>query len=146
MTLPAFNEAGDLPPAIYKASLDEVRTRFDFGSGKRAACSRRLSHIYALAKRVAQLHRFILFGSYVTNKPEPNDLDIILIMDDEFRLEDCPLEAQGLFDHAVAQARYGASIFWVRPGLLIQESIDEFILYWQVKRDGSRRGIVEIVP
>jgi hypothetical protein len=56
------------------------------------------------------------------------------------------VEAQGLFDHAVAQARYGASIFWVRPGLLIQESIDEFILYWQVKRDGSRRGIVEIVP
>jgi hypothetical protein len=99
-----------------------------------------------LAKRVAHLHRFILFGSYITNKPEPNDLDIILIMDDEFRLEDCPLEAQGLFDHAVAQARYGASIFWVRPGLLVQESIDEFILYWQVKRDGSRRGIVEIVP
>lgn len=67
-------------------------------------------------------------------------------MDDAFRLEDCPGEATGLFDHAVAQARYGASIFWIRPGLLIGESLDDFIAYWQIKRDGSRRGIVEVVP
>jgi len=25
------------------------------------------------------------------------------------------LEKQGLFDHAVAQARFGASVFWVNP-------------------------------
>lgn len=55
-------------------------------------------------------------------------------------------EAQGLFDHAVAQARYGASIFWIRPGLLVGESVEDFIAYWQIKRDGSRRGIVEVVP
>ncbi len=40
---------------------------------------------------------------------------------------------------------YGASIFWVRPGMLIEASIEEFIAYWEVKRDGSRRGIVEVV-
>jgi len=67
------------------------------------------------------------------------------VMDDEFRLEDCPIEARGLFDHAVAQVRYGASIFWIRPGLLIEESVEEFIAYWQLKRDGSQRGIVEVV-
>ncbi len=54
--------------------------------------------------------------------------------------------AQGLFDHAVAQARYGVSIFWIRPGLLVGESVEDFIAYWQIKRDGSRRGIVEVVP
>jgi len=57
----------------------------------------------------------------------------------------CPIEAQGLFDHALAQARYGASIFWVRPGMLIEEDIEEFITYWQIKRDSSKRGIVEVV-
>lgn len=61
-------------------------------------------------------------------------------------LEDCPIEARVLFDHAVAQARYGASVFWIRPGLLIGEDVEEFIAYWQLKRDGSRRGIVEVVP
>jgi hypothetical protein len=55
-----------------------------------------------------------VFGSYVTAKADPNDVDIILIMDDNFRLEACPVESRGLFDHAVAQARYGASVFWTR--------------------------------
>ena len=66
-------------------------------------------------------------------------------MDDAFRLEECPIESQGLFNHAVAQARYGVSIFWIRPGLLIDESIEDFIDYWQLKRDGSNRGIVEVI-
>ena len=73
-----------------------------------------------------------------------NDVDIILVMDDEFRLEQCPIEARGLFDHATAQARYGASIFWVRPGLLLGETLEDFVSHWQIKRDGSKRGIVEV--
>jgi len=53
--------------------------------------------------------------------------------------------ATSRISHALAQARYGASIFWMRPGMLIEASIEEFIAYWEVKRDGSRRGIVEVV-
>jgi len=71
---------------------------------------------------------------------------MVLVMDDGFRLEECPIESRGLFDHAVAQARYGASIFWIRPGLLIREGVEDFLAYWQLKRDGSRRGIVEVIP
>ena len=67
------------------------------------------------------------------------------MMDDAFRLEGCPIEARGLFDHAVAQARYGTSIFWIRPEHLIEEAVEEFIAHWQLKRDGSKRGIVEVV-
>lgn len=71
---------------------------------------------------------------------------LILVMGDKFCLEDCPIEARGLFDHAVGQARYGASIFWIRPGLLTSENVEDFIAYWQIKPDGTRRGIVEVVP
>jgi hypothetical protein len=42
-------------------------------------------------------------------KKEPNDVDVMLVMDDTFRPNKAPLEARGLFDHAVAQAGYGAS-------------------------------------
>jgi hypothetical protein len=146
MVLPKFNKAGDLPPGVYQATLDEVVERFGAARGRRNICTRRLLHVYALAQRTGQLQRFIIFGSYVTATPDPNDVDVVLIMDDAFRLEDCPIEVRGLFDHAVAQARYGASIFWVRPGLLLSESMDNFIAYWQIKRDGSKRGIVEVIP
>lgn len=81
----------------------------------------------------------------MTAKTEPNDVDVILIMDDTFRLENCPMESRGLFDHAVAHARYGASVFWMRPALLIGESVEEFISYRQVKRGGGKRGIVNVM-
>ena len=146
MALPKFNKVGDLPPGVHRATLDEVVTLFGSAQGQRGVCTRRLRHIYTLANRTGQLQRFIIFGSYVTAKPDPNDVDVILVMAETFRLEDCPIEARGLFDHAVAQARYGASIFWVRPGLLLSESLKEFIASWQIKRDGSERGIVEVIP
>jgi len=88
---------------------------------------------------------FLIFGSYVTAKLEPNDVDVVLVMDDAFRLEKCPVEIRGLFNHAVAQARYGVSIFWIRPGVLIDENVEDFLAYWQIKRYGSRRGMVEVV-
>jgi len=72
-------------------------------------------------------------------------VDVVLVMDDAFRLEDCPIESRGLFDHALAQARDGVSIFWIPPGLLVDESIEDFISFWQLKRDGSNRGIIEVI-
>ncbi len=145
MPLPDFNTTGDLPPGVHRVQLDEALQHFGANGDQRGICTRRLSYIYELARQTGRLQRFILFGSYVTAKLVPNDVDVILVMDDAFRLEECPLESRGIFDHAIAQARYGASIFWIRPGLLIEESIEEFIAYWQIKRDGTRRGIVEIV-
>ncbi|MBE0541129.1 MAG: hypothetical protein IH623_07070 [Verrucomicrobia bacterium] len=144
MSLPEFTISGDLPPGVHRASWGELLERFGAGGDQRKACTWRLAHIYELARRTDSLQRFVVFGSYVTAKAEPGDVDVILVMDDSFRLEKCPLELRGLFDHAIAQARYGASVFWIRPALLIGESIEEFISYWQVKRGGAKRGIVEV--
>jgi hypothetical protein len=146
MPLPGFNACGDLPTGIHRATLKEVIQRFGSAGGRRQVCTLRLSHVYELAKRTGSLQQFVIFGSYVTAQANPNDIDVFLVMDDAFRLEGCPIESRGLFDHAVAQARYGASVFWLRPGLMTGESVDDFIAYWQVKRDGSRRGIVEVIP
>lgn len=145
MPLPDFTADGDLSLGIHRATWNEVLQRFGGEVGSRNVCTRRLAHIYELARRTGCLKHFVIFGSYVTTKAEPNDVDVILVMDDTFRLENCPMESRGLFDHAVSQARYGASIFWIRPGLLIGESVEEFISYWQIKRGGSKRGIVDVI-
>ncbi len=44
----------------------------------------------------------------------------------------------------LAPERFGASIFWTRPGAIFGESLEDFIAGWQVKRDRTRRGIVEV--
>ena len=51
-----------------------------------------------------------------------------------------------MFDHLQAQQVFGASIFSVRPSTALLASVDEFLAHWQIKRDQSRRGIIEVVP
>jgi hypothetical protein len=145
MLLRDFNANGDLPPGVHRAAWTEVVGRFGGAAGQRELCTRRLAYLHELARRTGCLQRFVIFGSYVTAKANPNDVDVILIMDDAFRLENCPMESRALFDHAVAQARYGASVFWTRPALLIGETVEKFIEYWQIKRGGGQRGIVDVI-
>ena len=90
------------------------------------------------------MERFVIF-SYVTAKLEPNDVDIILVVRDDFRAQDYDPEVFPMFDHRRAQRELGTSIFVIRPAFLFGETVDDFIAHWQITRDMSRRGIVEVV-
>jgi hypothetical protein len=50
-----------------------------------------------------------------------------------------------MFDHQRAQRELGASVFVVRPAFLLGETVDDFMAHWQLTRDRSRRGIVEVL-
>lgn len=122
MPLPDLNELGDLPEGVHQATLDEVAARFGSGSPRREAVTARLRRIYELAVRTGGLDRVIIFGSYITAKLEPNDVDVVLVMRDEFDPTGCSPEAAALFDHGRAAAEFGASVFWLRPSMLLGES------------------------
>ncbi len=66
-------------------------------------------------------------------------------MEDGFNPAGCDEETRTLFDHRFAADRFGASVFWFCSGSLIRETMDEFLAHWQIKRDLTRRGIVEII-
>jgi hypothetical protein len=144
MPLPEFNEEGDLPEGVYRATLSQVVARFGLGSVQREAVTARLRRIHELALSTGALQSLIVFGSYVSDKPDPNDVDVVLVMRDDFHPSTCPPEALSLFDHSRASVEFGASIFWIRPGMLLGRPLDEFITHWQVKRNRGRRGIVEV--
>jgi hypothetical protein len=101
---------------------------------------------WRLARGTGKLERFIIFGSYITAKPEPNDVDILLVMRDDLQEQDYDPDTFPMFDHLRAQRELGVSLFVIRPGFIIGEEVDQFIAHWQVKRDLSRRGIVEVIP
>src|SRR6266540_7279844 len=94
-----FNEHGDLPVGVHRAKLDEVVQHFS-NTARRAVIARRLERIYRLARSTGHLARFIVFGSFVTAKPEPNDVDIFLLMEDSFDVRQVSTEARLVFDHA----------------------------------------------
>jgi hypothetical protein len=141
--LPPIAETGDLPAGLHRASLQEVLNQFGQATVQRTLVGMRLRRVYELAAATGYLKRFIVFGSFVTAKLEPNDVDMFLVMDDAFDLSQVTGEARLVFDHPAAQAHFGASIFWLRP-LAALPNEDEVVLGWQLKRDGTRRGIVEI--
>ena len=145
MPLPAFHLDGNLPEGVHAASWAELTEHFG-GTERRQQLLHRLKQLYELASATTFLERFVVFGSFVTRKPEPGDVDIILVMRPGFQSALVEEPACFLFDHDEADRRFGASIFWIRTDLLILETVEEFLDYWQTRRDGGRRGIIEVVP
>lgn len=145
MPLPPFDENGDLPIAVHRATLRETIARFGTVNPRRMIVALRLEHIYRLAVATGQLARFIVFGSFVTSKEDPNDVDVFMLMEDGFDMRTLAGDARILFgDHLVAQNNFGASVFWLRR-LAALSGERSTIEDWQFKRDRSQRGILEII-
>jgi hypothetical protein len=142
--IPDFNELGDLPIGTYPATLAQIAARFGNGSSQRQTVARRLERIHRLAYATGHVERMIVFGSFVTDKDEPNDVDVVIIMEDKFDPDQLEGETKLLFDHAAAQSHFGASVFWVRRFAIFGDP-QKFVEDWQYERDRQRRGIVEIV-
>ena len=146
MALPDFNDKGDLPEGVHQSTIDEVILRFGAGTPQRQLVTTNLLKIFQLAESTGKLERLIIFGSYITTKANPNDVDIVLVFYDDFDYTACDEQTKKLLDHNKAQKIFGASIFWIRPSLLISETLDEFIAHWQIKRNRTLRGIIEVRP
>ena len=113
-SLPPLGKDRDLPPGIYRATLRETLRRFGKGSRQRFAVAQRLERIYRVSVGTGQLARFVVFGSFVSAKREPADVDVYLLMENTFDMGQLSGEEQA-------------------------------IAGWQIKSDGTCRGIIEIV-
>ena len=144
MALPGFTNSGDLPVGVHAVSLSVTITRFGSGSSVRRRLAARLIRIHQIASQTGFLARFVVFGSFVSETRNPHDVDIFIIMEDNFDVRLLSGEARMMFDHTEAQNHFGCSVFWIRRMAAIggeQAAIED----WQIKRDGTKRRIVEIV-
>ena len=77
--LPDFNDDGYLPPGVHLATLDEVAERFGRETELRRVQTESLQWLVDLARRAGAL-RLIVNGSFTTDRPEPNDVDCVLLI------------------------------------------------------------------
>ena len=106
--MPLFNAQGDLPSGVYRATLAEVLERFGHGAPQRMIVTERLQRVIALAQGTGKLERVFLWGNYVTDKPEPGDIDLLLVMAPDFLSNDYTGATRSVFDSATAvNARWG---------------------------------------
>jgi len=144
MTLTALQTSGYLPPGIHLAALAEVCERFATGSNSRRKWGAVLRSVVAAATAYPTMKRVLVWGSFVSNKPEPADLDYSVVVSVDHARAAVADEHRPYFVPFEAQTRFGAD-----AGYLI---IRDYPLEYYIERldflcrrhDGRPRGIVEI--
>jgi hypothetical protein len=75
--LPSFNYHGFLPEGIHRTTLQEMKERFATNRG-RESLYERLQNFLDWAVTTGQFSRAYINGGFITNKPDPEDIDVIL--------------------------------------------------------------------
>jgi len=142
--LPDFDKNGNLPKGVHKATFDEVRNVFGTGSARRKWLIENLKRIIELAKSTGKLERVVVWGSFVSNKEYPQDIDLLLIMSDDFVIDEVDFEVRKLFNYVKGRLTFNADIFWTKTSIG-EETINLWLETYQMTRDFEPRGIVEVI-
>ena len=126
MPIPPFDASGDLPEGIHFTTQEEITARFGAGTPQRHRVTANLLRVLHLAENTGKLERFLVYGSYITAKLAPNDVDVFLVMAADFDSADYAGETGALFDHQEADRVFGASVFFT-PLSAGQAAIDLYI-------------------
>jgi len=115
--LPELTARGELPTGVHLADWQEFEAQFGRASPRRVWLSSRLRALLELADTSGQLRRAFVWGSFVTSKPAPKDLDILLIMDEDFKVDQIPAPARAVFDSVRAKLLFESDVFWARSSI-----------------------------
>jgi hypothetical protein len=137
--VPPFNEAGHLPPGIHQASMAEIVSRFYSGE-IRERWKSILREVIALARSTESLEAAYIFGSIITAKAAPADIDLFLVMSRDFSSNQVVGRARLLFDRSRAAIVWGICIYWITA----RTDCTPFLETWQLRRSGGPQGIVEV--
>lgn len=141
--LPELTAQGELPPGVHLANWSEFHARFCGSSPRRVWLSGRLTALLKLAATGGKLRRVFIWGSFVTAKPAPKDLDILLIMDEDFEVDDIAAPSRAVFDSVRAKLLFESDVFWARSSIG-HEMLNLWLQTYQTSRSFRKRGIVEL--
>lgn len=144
MPIPDFTAQGLLPDGIHECTLDEVRDRFGRfqSSDRRIQLLQKLTQFLHEARLTTLVKGIFIDGSFVTNKDEPNDIDLILVLqpDHDFSLELRPFEYNVLSRNQVRRHYQFDLLVANEGGERYQECIDFFA---QVRdKPNQRKGML----
>ena len=142
--LPDFTEDGLLPAGIYNVTVDAFEKRFVYfaGSDRRFRLFEKLRELHRQARQSGIVKRFLVGGSFVTAKAEPNDFDCILVFGQDVGGRDLSPMEYNLLLRTRARRNFGGDIIPVAEG---SANYDYYLRFFQTTRDKRPVGIVEIV-
>jgi hypothetical protein len=131
--LPDFDEHGNLPSGIHRATFEEIVARFGWQSDLRRVETESLGWLIELVRRTGA-ERLIINGSFVTDKLEPNDVDCLV------------LTRPGFPRDRAAEAELLAGVPFLEMQLVAEEAFGVFVQeVFSSDRDDRPKGMVEVV-
>lgn len=140
MTIPEFDQRGELPPGEYSVKIEEVSERFGKSSPRRVALMAGLNNAIENFRH-AGVKKIWIDGSFVTSKFEPNDIDGCWEYDEGVDLK--------ILDQVFLQrsrlpmkAKYGLEFF---PASIIEGDTGlPFPRFFQLNREAQPKGILVV--
>lgn len=142
MPIPAFRDDGYLPVGLHEASEEEVIIRFGQSTPRREYVMGRLRRWLELA-RAAGARRFLINGSFVTDKAEPGDVDAVVWLPGDFRAQVEIGKPEAIELETMLRDREPKELFPAHS----QEMWEGWVGFFNQTRemDGRRKGVVEVI-
>ena len=147
MPIPSLDEHGFLPVGVHDCTLDEVRVRFGsfHGNEQRPNLFRKLQALIGELRSTRFAHCLLVDGSFVTAKPDPNDIDLVLVLPFAHDVTADLTPAQyNLVSRRRVQKRFGFDIVAVRESTIEYEEAVAF--FEQVRHEPAlQKGILRLL-
>jgi hypothetical protein len=140
-TIPPFSADGYLPEGLHVCSEPELTFRFGAATGRRRRLIVRVRRWIELSRSVGAL-RLLIDGSFVTAKPEPNDVDAVVLLPDDFDARIELGEGAALELEEMLISRSPEEIFAAEDDADFSDWIEFFSRTRE--SDGRRKGLVEV--
>ena len=144
--IPPLNETGLLPDGIHDCTLAEVGAQFGAfqGTDRRPQLWAGFAEFVREAKACGLAEAVIVDGSFVTAKPGPNDIDLLLVVaaNHDFSADFQPSEYNVLSKRRVNR-RFGFDLLVARAD---SEEYRRYVGFFQQVRlePGRKKGILRI--
>lgn len=139
--IPQFDSQGFLPQGLHDTSIQEIRSAFGFTPHRNRLIDGldRFVHIWNESGFVDYA---VIDGSFVTSKPEPGDIDMLLIPIDG------AIESDGFgdlllshsYDYAFTRNEFGCEAFVVFG----EDEIEDGLNFFSGDRQGNVRGLLRL--
>ena len=145
MMLPKFNESGFLPEGVWDCTIDEFISRFAVftRSDQRLRLFGKLQQLLSEISKIDFICEIIIDGSYVTDKDEPNDIDIVFSLNEEIAEIELPFWISNTLDANKLSRKYQ---FDVKIVIFKSATYFEYLDFFQnVRQSKVRKGVVRLL-
>ncbi|MEX0794057.1 MAG: hypothetical protein WD045_13050 [Pirellulaceae bacterium] len=139
--IPEFRNDGFLPEGLHIASEAEATFRFGSSTPQRRRLILRLRRWIELAQMVGA-QRLLVDGSFVTDKANPNDIDAVVWLPDDFSEQVAQGRREAIEFETMLLSRRPEEIFAAED----RRDWEDWVEFFSRTReaDGRKKGLVEI--